>query len=342
MKLPLKLNNENDIYYNVKKCCSYNYFMNIIVGGRGIGKTTSWCIQTLLECNKGYEFIYMRRYKPELQEFVSKDTLGKICDGIGYKGGKDGVEFFRENTKLGYGITLATANKYKSADFSKVKTIIFDEAVLPRGSMYRYLKDEMFMILEFISTVFRTRTDGRVVILGNNMDIFNPFFAYFDIPLFDTIYTNKERGIYCELAKNSPKLLEMEKKTGLYNLTKGTNYGDYHYDNKVLSSSNAKVINNKPNGARILCRTVINDYTLTYYLFNDINNDLNIYCEFRNKKIKDNISYTLIEDNKINYTFVNEFRSKFRSFFARKYDDDKFYFDSEKGGQIYQWLRERV
>ena len=57
MKLPLKLNSDNDIYYNCRKCYSYDYFMNIITGGRGIGKTTSWCIQALIGCKKGNEFI---------------------------------------------------------------------------------------------------------------------------------------------------------------------------------------------------------------------------------------------------------------------------------------------
>lgn len=342
MKLPLKLNSDNDIYYNCRKCYSYDYFMNIITGGRGIGKTTSWCIQALIGCNKGNEFIYLRRYKPELQEFVNKDTLNNITDGVVYKGGKDGVTFIRENQILGYGITLATAQKYKSAQFPKVNLIIFDEAILSRGSMYRYLQDEVFTLLEFVSTVFRTRTNGRVVILGNNLDIFNPYFEYFEIPLFDGIYTNKERSIYCEMAKNSPKLLELEEKTGLYKLTKGTSYGDYHYDNKVLVSDKVNVMP-KPDDARLLCRAVINGYTLNFYLFNDATTkDLCIYCEFKAKAIKDNISYTLIDGQRPNYAFVNEFRSKFRTFFTRKYDDGLFFFSSEKGGSIYQWIRQKI
>ena len=38
MKLPLKLNNNNDIYYNCRKPYSFNCFIYIIDGGRGIGK----------------------------------------------------------------------------------------------------------------------------------------------------------------------------------------------------------------------------------------------------------------------------------------------------------------
>lgn len=341
MKLPLKLNNENNIYYNCAKCYSYNYFMNIIVGGRGIGKTTTFLIKGVQGANKGNEFIYLRRYKPELQEFVSKDTLNNITDNVGYKGGKEGYTFFVGDQTLGYGITLSTAGKLKSVAFPKVNLIIFDEAVLPTGGMYRYLKDEMFALFEFISTVFRTRTDGKVVILGNNLDVFNPFFAYFGIPMFDDIYTDKKRGIYCELPKNSPKLLELEQKTGLYNLTQGTAYGDYHYDNKILTNVKPNVIK-KPDGARLLVRSVMNDMTLNYYLFNDGNKRLCVYVEYRDRKINDNITYVLVDGQRPNYQYVNEFRKKFRAFFTRLYYDDRFYFSNERSASLYQWIKEKI
>lgn len=341
MKLHLKLNNNNDIYYNCNKCYSYNYFMNIIVGGRGIGKTTTFLIKALQNVAKGNEFIYLRRYKPELQEFVDKDKLGAIVDNVAYKGGKDGYTFIIEDTILGYGITLSTASKYKSSNFDKVNLIIFDEAVLPMGGMYRYLRDEMFTLLEFVSTVFRTRKDGKVIILGNNLDIFNPFFSYFNVPIFDNIWTDKARGIYCELPKNSPKLLEMEQETGLYNLTKGTQYGDYHYDNKVLANVKVNTIP-KPDNVRLLTRAVMNGNTLNFYLFNDDKNDLCLYCEFKEKPYTDNKSYVLLDGQRPNYHYVIEFRSKFRSFFTRLYYDNRFYFNNERSASLYQWIKEKI
>lgn len=344
MKLPLKLNNNNDIYYNCIKCYSYNYFMNIIIGGRGIGKTTSFLIQALQNVARDEEFIYLRRYKPELQEFVDKDKLNTITDGVGYKGGKEGYTFFVEKQVIGYGITLSTASKYKSTNFEKVSLIIFDEAILPIGSMYKYLRDEMFTLLEFISTVFRTRKNGKVIILGNNLDVFNPFFAYFAVPTFETIWTDKNRSIYCELPKNSPKLLEMEQETGLYKLTQGTNYGDYHYENKILSNVSTDNIIKKPLGSNLLCRAVMNGYTLNFYLFNgkDYDKQTCVFCEFREKTINDKVAYVLIDKQRPNYLYINEFRAKFRAFFTRLYYDDRFYFNNERSASLYQWIKEKI
>ena len=86
--------------------------------------------------------------------------------------------------------------------------MIFDEAILPRGGSYRYLDNEIEMLFELISTVFRDRTDYRIFILGNNADIFNPYFDYFSIPPFERSYIDVDRGLYCELAKDMPKAIE--------------------------------------------------------------------------------------------------------------------------------------
>lgn len=337
------MNNENDIYYNRSKCMSYNMYLNMIDSGRGIGKTTTFCIGALQDfANKGDEFIYLRRYEPEMKEFVEKNTLNNIVEEeIVTKGGKKGYTFFTGDETIGYGMLLSTAAKLKSVQFPKVKTIIFDEYILLPGGTYHYLKKEVINLLEFASTVFRTRKGGKIILLGNNLDLFNPYFEFFNIPMFDTIYTNKERGIYCEHAKHSPKLIEMEKETELYKLTKGTAYGDYHYDNKVLMINKVN-ITTKPKDARLLCRAVINGYTLNFYLFNDKNTDLCVYCEFRNKVIKDNITYELLNNAMPNYWFISVWRKKFRPLFERKMSDNKFYFGDNRASNAYQWIKEKI
>lgn len=340
MKLNLKLDNNNDTYYNPKKCYSYNCFLNEIVGGRGIGKTTGFNIQALRNCNKGEEFIYLRRYKPELKEFVEKRSLDKIVDDVIYKGGKDGYTFMHGDTVLGYGIALATASKFKSADFSKVTTIIYDEAILERGSSYHYLKNEVVALLEFISTVVRTRTNVKVILLGNNADIFNPFNAYFEVPIFDTIYT-RGNALYCELAKNSPKLLEMEKQTGLYNLIKDTAYGNYHYNNEVLVTTNFAIMK-KPSHAHLLCRAIINGFTLSFYTFNNEKRELCIFVEFSNKEIEGENTFYLFANGKVNYEYFGRFRSRYRSVFARFRCTHKMFFDSNKAGEVYKVLIDRA
>lgn len=338
MKPLLKLNNENDIYYNCNKCMSYNAFLNLITGGRGIGKTTTFLINGVGGAfNKGEEFIYLRRYKPEIKEFVSKDSLNTIIDGVAYKGdGNGGYTMIYENTKLGYAIPLSVTSSYKSVNFSKVTKIIFDEAILPRGGSYHYLKNEVEMLLEFVSTVFRTRTNTKVIILGNNTDLFNPYFAYFAIPSFDTIYYDKARGIYCEMAKNSPKLIEMEEKTPLFKLIKDTSYGDYHYNNKVLGSIVTNVIP-KPLGCHLFIRLVMNDDTLNLYTYWK-DGEQHIYCERREKVIDDNITYPILEGGMPNYYYVDLLKKKFKGFIYRVYFNNMMEFSDDKSGDIFKWI----
>ena len=66
MKLPLKLNNENDTYYNCKKPYSYGASFIGIDGPRGPGKSTTFIIDMLHQCEKGHQFVWLRRYKPEV------------------------------------------------------------------------------------------------------------------------------------------------------------------------------------------------------------------------------------------------------------------------------------
>ena len=80
----------NDIYWNPTKCMSYDLFLNLLLGGRGIGKTTGLNIQRTTNYFKdGSQFIYLRRYKNEIKQFTKKNTLNQVFDGYMYKG--DGI-----------------------------------------------------------------------------------------------------------------------------------------------------------------------------------------------------------------------------------------------------------
>ena len=162
MKLPLKLNSNNDIYWNTKKFNSYypDIWLDIAIGGRGIGKTTGAFIDVGNKFNKkGEEFIYLRRYKPELKKFIAKKSLDPVFGGVKYKANADMWTFSFEDSIIGYGIALSTSVDFKSVSFEKVTTIIYDEATLKRHSQKRYLTDEVTALLEFISSVVRTRIE---------------------------------------------------------------------------------------------------------------------------------------------------------------------------------------
>lgn len=341
-KLPIKLK-INDIYYNYNKYYSYDdLFLALIDGGRGIGKTTSFIIRGLKDAEEGYEFIYLRRYKPEIKKFVNKDSFSPIIDGIIYRGdGTGGYTIFYEKKQLGYLISLSTARSYKSTDFSKVSLIIFDEGFVHQTSSYRYLQDEIIQFLEFVSTVVRTRKNVRVVILGNHEDMFSPYHSYFNIPSFKGVYIDKEHGIYCEHAVNSPKLLEMERETGLHKLIKDTEYGGYHYDNETLGTGEVKIREQRPTNLRFLFRLVVNKNMIILSAFEE-KNEIYLYCEHREKLIRDKYTYELIDNAKINYLNVEIYKKRFKNYIYNFYFNDRIYYDSKKGGSVLAWVVENI
>lgn len=334
---------DDGVHYSCNKFYSYpEVFLGIIDGGRGIGKTTTFLKKGILNCDKGEEFIYMRRYKPEIKKFVNKDSISPLIDGCRYVGdGAGGYTLKYEDRVMGYLIALATSRSYKSVDFSRVTLIIYDEGIVRQTASYRYLTDEPILLLEFISTVQRTRTNLKVVILGNNEDMISPFHSYFNIPNFELIYLNKERGLYCEHAKNSEALLEEEKKTGLFKLIQGTAYGDYHYDNQILTNELVEVID-KPAGTKLQFRIIVNKFTMNLYSYSNSKNDSYLYCELKEKVIKDNIAYEIINDGKFNYLDVNLFKRKVKNYLYDYYFNKRVTFNDNKGGAMLSWVIENT
>ena len=340
VKIKLKLKDDGK-HYTANKYYSYKAFLALIDGGRGIGKTTTFLNMGLRNTNKGEEFIYLRRYKPEIKKFVNKDSFKPMLDGVRYAGdGTGGYTAYYEDKLLGYLISLSTARSYKSVDFSRVTLIIFDEAFVRQTPSYRYLNDEVIQFLEFVSTVQRTRTNLRVVLLGNNEDMFSPYHSFFEIPMFEGIWIDKERGIYCEHAINSPELLKDEQQTGLYKLIKDTAYGDYHYENKLIGEDRVKVID-KPESAKLIFRCNIEGQTINFYTFTK-DNDVAMFCEHRPKIISDNITYELVNKGKINYLNVDIFKKRVKNYLYHFYFNNNIYYDNIKGGAIVGWIIENT
>lgn len=339
MKPHLKLNNNNDIYTNANKYYSYvssgiRFF--VLTGGRGTGKTTTWNIAGISSFIKdGSQFVYVRRYKTEMSTFVNTRSLDKVADGIEYRpAGKNITGFYCDNKLMGYGLVLSLQTSLKSLNFDNVRLIIFDEAILPRGSTYRYLKDEVLNFLNLVHTIVRNRNDYVVVIMGNELDIFNPYFEYFNVPRFEGRYVDKERHLLCEHIKPSPKLVEIMKTTALHDLTQGTTYGDFAFDGKVLLSKQTPVIE-KPKNASLKFRLVINDMTLNCYdYYNKEEKEIHMFVESRNKVIMDNFTYVILEDNKPNYLYVTKFKNTWRGYLYAFLYRNKLEYNDYKGSAL--------
>lgn len=326
--LKLKITPDYKTFYNVSKPLSYDYLnFYLLLGGRGIGKTTGLLIRCISEYRKkGEEFAYVRRYETELKK--AKNVFSKISDNITTRGlGKGAFEYCFRGKRIGYGLALSTQQTLKSGlDGSKVTNIIFDEAFLPPKSPYRYLNNEVEMLFELISTLVRERSNYKVWVVGNNLDLFNPYFSYFNIPMFETIYVDNERGLYIEKCPTKEDLLRIEMTTPLYKLTKGTSYGEYHYNNAVLVTEKG-ALGVKDINATLICRILYNNITLNIYG----ESRGRLFVEFRDKIIKDDKTFVIMEDNKPNYLYIKDYKqSNIKKFIdICYYENDVSYNDSK-------------
>lgn len=259
---------KNDIYYNFDKLFSYNFLIAFVIGERGCGKTFNSKVAVLKKFLKsGEQFIYIRRYKTELDTALS--TFWNDIEYNGYfanhtlkvKKNKMLTEFVCDNKVCGYAVPLSTANILKSTAFPNVKTIIYDEFLLDNGGTYRYLKNEVTMMLDVIETVGRLR-DIQVIFLGNALSVTNPYFAYWnlELPYNSEFRTFKDGAIVVNYIKNL-KYREAKKKSRFGKLIDGTDYGRYAIDNQMLRDNN-NFIEKKPSDSVFWAVLVVNGQSI--------------------------------------------------------------------------------
>ena len=243
------------IYYNFDKLFSYPFYFAFVVSERGVGKTFGSKVAMLKKfLKKGDEFICVRRYKTELDSALS--TFWSDIQSNGYfedydlrvKRNKMLTKFTCNDEVCGYAVPLSTSNILKSTAFPKVKTIVFDEFMLNDSGSYKYLKDEVTLLLDLAESVFRLK-DGQVIFLGNALSITNPYFTYFnlELPYNSEFKTFKDGLIVVNYVKNIG-YREAKKQTRFGKLIEGTEFSKYAIDNQMLRDNPYFIEKTPPDG----------------------------------------------------------------------------------------------
>lgn len=254
------------IFYNYDKLFSYNFLIAFVIGERGVGKSFNAKVGVLKKFLKsGEQFIYLRRYKTELD--TALQTFWDDLQANGYfedlnltvRKSKMLTEFRCNGKVCGYAVPLSTANILKSTAFPNVSTILFDEFLLDDSGTYRYLKNEVTMLLDIIESVFRLR-DGKTILLGNALNVHaSPYFAYWDLSLPSNgseFKSFKDGAIIVNYIKNMA-YRDAKKKSRFGKLIEGTEYGRYAIDNEVFRENNS-FLEKKPSNAVFYGVLIIN------------------------------------------------------------------------------------
>lgn len=244
------------MFYNYDKLLSRDFLIAFVIGERGVGKTFGAKIAMLKKFLKtGEQFIYVRRYKTELD--TSLATFWNDIQNNGFfedlnlqvKKSKLLTSFTCDGKVCGYAVPLSTSNILKSTAFPKVSTIIFDEFLIEEGRSYHYLKEEVNLFLDVIETVGRLRDNLKVILLGNAINVHaSPYFAYWDLELpYGGEFKSFHDGLIVVNYIKNLEYREAKKKSKFGKLIADSDYGRYAIDNEVLHENDDFIGKRPPN-----------------------------------------------------------------------------------------------
>ena len=259
-------------YLTLDKCKRANVPFNVLIGGRGTGKTFTCLDEAYRESTPDSRFMLMRRTEVEISSiadekynpfkavnrvkgydvkarYISRNSVGEF-----YNSHEDGEEF------LGYATALSTFGKLRGADLCDVDKIIFDEFIKSRTG--HTIKDEADLFFNAYETINRNRElDGKppvkCYLLSNATTLASPILEELRlIPVIERMkarrefaYTDRHRGIHIELLDNI-KVSREKADTALYRLTKGTAYSLHALNNEFAYDSFENI-----------CKVELNEYT---------------------------------------------------------------------------------
>lgn len=255
-------------FYDWQQTLSRNARVYIVCGARSIGKTFGFRLQMLRDALKGYPFAEVCRFANEL-ELVEDGYFDKIQEQGFYTAYEFKVEKHRAFAReagtdewqlIGYFCALTQQSSLKKKTFIRPKNILLDEAFLETTDRYHnYLPDEYGKLCNLVSTLVRETEedpalDTRVVLLGNSVDLVNPYFqnlAIDKVPSFGYQWYNGKTVLLHYVEATDEEVERKKSGTLVGILTSGTSDADMIFANEFAQGSD-EFIEDRPANARFM------------------------------------------------------------------------------------------
>lgn len=230
-------------WYDIGKTLTYNCLFNFIIGNRGCGKTYGAKKRAIkLFLDKGYQFVYLRRFQEELMETAESYFNDIILNNefpdvvIEYRNGC----YYVNDQLAGYAMALTKAKDYKSISYPLVYFIIFDEFLIEDNGYSRYLKNEVKQFLNFYMSIDRYR-GCTVFFLANSVSMINPYTLFFDLSLPYGSNIVRKGDVLLQLVQDEEFIIE-RKQTRFGKLVAGTDFEKYAIENKFVQDTNTFIM----------------------------------------------------------------------------------------------------
>lgn len=188
-----------DKVYDWTKVMSFDADVTIVAGARDVGKTYGWRGAVFNDfVKKGKRFVDVSRFDKEVPDvmagyfdkLISDNYLG-ICD-YEFRTVKRTIECRRKSTlaknqwsTMGYFVSLPMMQVTKRRTFAHVRKIGMDEAIIDRelDKVHDYWPNEWRLLQNIVDSCGRERGEEspadqpRVYLMGNAVDLTNPYFA---------------------------------------------------------------------------------------------------------------------------------------------------------------------
>lgn len=314
------------MYYNPNDLLSFNRFINFIVGTRGVGKTyfcKKYCIDQYIK--KSRRFVWVRRSDTEIKKLYTKffTDIKNIYDDYEFKtttsniyirkivyndNGDYDKEIQNEWEICGYFIPLSTSLQIKSDSFEDCDTLVYDEIF----TKLSYLKDEVFIFLELIESIFRMR-NGRIFLLSNKLSVDNPYFNEWNITELSRRFTKVGRSIVienCDASKDFKTAKKLSPVGQLISLSK--NYEKYNLDNEFALDDSTNICIMPKGDCSFRNNLILNGVKIGYY-------QINGFCYFGDF-VENARNYTIyVDDTLKNDCILIDKKHNLLNFIARNY-----------------------
>lgn len=340
-------------YFDANKILSYNAVFNFIESNRNYGKT--WAFKkraTKRALRRGKRTIWIRRYKSEkkkaLAEFFTSKDLLKFC----------GLEWYDKETKTGnlkqkgskfyikcgnkwrwfiYVLALTEAKDVRGVDDVDVDTIIFDEYTTTPAKYKFFRGNEVEELIDAFYSAKRQHV-VKCFFLGNKESYSNPYFNYFSLPeLPDTwegLRTFRNGSVAVQRINNKQNITNNEYDEKVFNLLKGTRYGNYIYNSQTKTNNGVKIAKT-PSNATYYTQLLID----TQYLTISVKDGFYYVKKGYNKSLP---TYSLHDVHKDNHYILTRHLKKYFSAIVNAYIDARIYYASNQCYEIiltfYKWL----